>query len=669
MAANLDTLPLIPIQEIIKCLSLKDEQRLRLVNSNLYQRITELDKRFRQPGLGKLTDIDELCEITDVFKRLDGIGAGTNVDPPKEEEVTADDLQEWTETDLALQTLVENHPDLVKVLLKSAWVSDVGLSTLLTLENLESLTLQNSWITGLYLNPELVPTSNLTSLRLVKCPYLNTEGLMKIMKRCEPRLKYLWLHGLDLQDLHLLSEVSPSLSSVLEELTLSSCDLARPLDLAILVKAFGRTIKVLRWSMNTLKEKSNDIYKLLHTTMTDMDASAACLTEVDFKDFIDCLILAILLRHCGASLTKLKVSLQDLPGNNIAVDPGPPGAILHATMTEVARLTSLQHLEIHCESQKISVDDANVMPILLAGEQLRVLELTNTSLCLDGLRPDKLYLARIERLNLSSSRINDAGATNLLNNCGPGLKYLNLSGSLISKSFAGVTKKFPACRELVLKDCLELRSSGLADLVKIFRGSLKVLDIENCRRMDKLKGFFYEYVAGEKVGELEPMHSVKKVNWTCVPLRDWLNKLIKTFPQVRSLHLSGRPTSLDLSSLSPATISYIEELVLEKSDLSDVDLCKILEAFHQTLRKLDISDAKITGETLRTISRPLPHISHVNLSRCLKVTRSGWTELVRLLERVENLVMISCGSFVSRDAALNQRQYFPRLQQLTLFNK
>ena len=34
-----------------------------------------------------------------------------------------------------------------------------------------------------------------------------------------------------------------------------------------------------------------------------------------------------------------------------------------------------------------------------------------------------------------------AGATNLLNNCGPGLKYLNLSGSLISKSFAGVTKK------------------------------------------------------------------------------------------------------------------------------------------------------------------------------------------------------------------------------------
>ena len=44
-------------------------------------------------------------------------------------------------------------------------------------------------------------------------------------------------------DLHLLSEVSPSLSSVLEELTLSSCDLARPLDLAILVKAFGRTMK------------------------------------------------------------------------------------------------------------------------------------------------------------------------------------------------------------------------------------------------------------------------------------------------------------------------------------------------------------------------------------------------------------------------------------------
>ena len=34
--------------------------------------------------------------------------------------------------------------------------------------------------------------------------------------------------------------------------------------------------------------------------------------------------------------------------------------------------------------------------------------------------------------------------------------------------------------------------------------------------------------------------------------------------------------------------------------------------------------------------------------RCLKVSRSGWTELVRLLERVETLVMISCGSFVSR---------------------
>ena len=36
----------------------------------------------------------------------------------------------------------------------------------------------------------------------------------------------------------------------------------------------------------------------------------------------------------------------------------------------------------------------------------------------------------------------DEGATNLLNNCGPGLQYVNLSGSLISKNFAGVTKKW-----------------------------------------------------------------------------------------------------------------------------------------------------------------------------------------------------------------------------------
>ena len=52
----------------------------------------------------------------------------------------------------------------------------------------------------------------------------------------------------------------------------------------------------MRWSMNVLKEKSNDTFKLLHTTMTEMDASAACLTEIVFKDFVDCFILAILLR-------------------------------------------------------------------------------------------------------------------------------------------------------------------------------------------------------------------------------------------------------------------------------------------------------------------------------------------------------------------------------------
>ena len=52
----------------------------------------------------------------------------------------------------------------------------------------------------------------------------------------------------------------------------------------------------MRWSMNVLKEKSNDTFKLLHTTMKEMDASAACLTEIDFKDFVDCFIVAILLR-------------------------------------------------------------------------------------------------------------------------------------------------------------------------------------------------------------------------------------------------------------------------------------------------------------------------------------------------------------------------------------
>ena len=52
----------------------------------------------------------------------------------------------------------------------------------------------------------------------------------------------------------------------------------------------------MRWSMNVLKEKSNDTFKLLHTTMKEMDASAACLTEIVFKDFVDCFILAILLR-------------------------------------------------------------------------------------------------------------------------------------------------------------------------------------------------------------------------------------------------------------------------------------------------------------------------------------------------------------------------------------
>ena len=190
---------------------------------------------------------------------------------------------------------------------------------------------------------------------------------------------------------------------------------------------------------------------------------------------------------------------------------------------------------------------------------------------------DKRSLLCLEQLSLAScSRFSEKGLRKILQLCGRTLKKLDLSSTQITGETLsegdGVFLTF--MEELNISDCNKLTDTGLSSILNVCGKNLKSLNISDTK------------ITGEFLAD---------GNKDC--------------------------------------LSCLEELDLGRCyKFTDTEFLRILKLCGRTLKSLDISYSKLTGENLTEYNGTLPCIEHLYLKGC-EFTDIGLIQLLQLPEK------------------------------------
>ena len=192
---------------------------------------------------------------------------------------------------------------------------------------------------------------------------------------------------------------------------------------------------------------------------------------------------------------------------------------------------------------------------------LKTLDLSMTWIVGESLASEPIRTLAIENLWLSCcKKITDSGCNAILSHCGNKVKRLDLSSTFIT-AFPTATAEL-RIEMLNLSSCIKLGRSGLADLARIHGQTLRVLDLN-------------------------------------------------------STHVTGEEMVHDLYVLEDLNLSHCLKL-------TDQGLMNIVERVAQeSLKTLNLSFTKITGEALLRRVKKFRNLRYLNLSACRLLKDGG----------------------------------------------
>jgi len=418
---------------IFKYLNLKEKKALRLVNHDFLNRIefhTRTD--FKLWRLVKISS-DQLKELAEQARTMKGL------------EITTLSRGSTVSVDDALEAVAINHPEIrfIKIELSGSAGTSVthhGLQAVLTLEDLHTLHLNNTSITGDELDPALDYSPVLETLSLVSCHFQTSQGFSSLLSVTGERLRVLDLGGTNIS----FKEIA-SISIVLgqlEKLSLENCMSLTEEALVSILNKTGERLGCLNVAGTNL-------------TFADMSGILRNLDALQELNLTYCRMmtdggLTSLLSKTGPSLKVL-----NLDNTNIA-------------LTDVSMTANLPKLETLTLSCCKSLTEAGLIALVdLAQGNLRTLKLADTNLTFSAFPFLAQPLTNLQALDMYQCKnLTDDNLTSILNKIGEDLRSLNLVGTNLSLlRMDAVTNNFPRLETLSMYVCASLREPGLVSLL------------------------------------------------------------------------------------------------------------------------------------------------------------------------------------------------------------
>ena len=577
-------------------------------------------------------------------------------------------------------------------LIKSNFLTDQGFLNILKIcgENLTHLDLRETGISGIGISSITLP--RLQVLNLSNCLSLSEQGLFEFLSVCSSSLCVLTLDGTDVSIYDITS--SALTFPNLKEIYASDCSLYL---WGLLTKCHA-SLKVLQMDAESVSERElsqsdvsfpvldnlrlygsvrrGQLYQLLRvfgSNLRVLDLTNVILTDTDAPEYrqklpkLSCLNLrgsedidedglCELLKGCRESLSSLNLTDTSISGLELSAFPGVLSNLKSLTLAGCHHLTEegLNQITRICRTSLKSLDlsrsgiSSAELGLILSHEWLELEDL-DLEYCeiseIDYIHMtgSTATLSKVKKLNLRNcSRLTDFGLFTILNRCGRGLETLQFNSNHIAGvSLSWFLRTEPHLTELDLSSC-KLSSKGLSEFIRVFGHGLKSLRLGGG---DKCEDFEEEVLGNLK--NLEVLNCTNVYNLTDKGLMVLLSVC---GDKLKKLHLSETKVSGVLLATFTKTFPCLEELILDPGSwVTDDGLHNILRICSESVTSLELNCIRLNGEWMPESSVTMPNITTLRLSG-EDLTDKGLKRLLRMcgdklkllhLDRCPNLGCVS----------------------------
>ena len=463
-------------------------------------------------------------------------------------------------------------------LVNSHQLTDHGLSKILTVigGNLKTLSLRSTGITGEF--NFTTSLENLHDLKLYYCWNLTDKGLNSILKTCRgDKLSHLDI-GCSSITGEGLSEVHTTFGNV-KRLNGEYTSQLTDKGLCELLRVFGSSLKSLNLNNSAITGAG----------LSGFTSTLPCLEDLycyDCSDLTDKGLVEIF-RICGNSMVSFKAFLC----------PGISGEGLDAFAGVLSKLEKL-------DLSNTSLNDEGLIQVLrICGANLLALDIGETKITGDGLsRVENLDLI-IEHLNLNSVQtLTESGLGEIFRVCGPNIKLLNLGQTtLTSCSFDGT---LPNLRKLDLSG-EEIQDPMLHDLLKLCGRSLTRLNLRNSQVT--CEGLT-EY--SDALSDLEELDLARCL---LVSEQGLMDTLRVSNASLKYIDLARNPSTFECFAQFSGKLESLVELSLSHcAQLTETGLEELLRIGGESLIKLDLERTKISDDFRTAMQDKFPKIEIID---------------------------------------------------------
>ena len=503
-----------------------------------------------------------------------------------------------------MEYLLKKHPELVKFQLgervkfegervKAIYFTLAGLDTLLSMPGLTSLSI----LSRIDINPANVTkimSKQLQTLDLSGITDIDDAYFLHIVEQCGKTLKFLNLSFSQISG-DKLADCNGALSC-LDTLELQECDRLTVSGLNQIFKSCGKTLRSLNLS---------GIFGEFFLSFVEYSGTLTCLENLNLSH---CQItdrgLVQIFKVCGKTLRSMDLSYTDITGE-ILVEYSRTLACL-----ENLDLSSCEHI----------TNEGLIQIFTVCDRTLRSLNLDSTYVTGESLVGYSGTLACLETLNCSFSQITDEGLVQIFKVCGTTLRSLDLCSTYITgESFVEYSGTLVCLENLDLSYCEQITDEGLIQIFKVCDRTLRSLKLVST------------YVTGESLVEYSgTLACLETLNGRSSQITE--RGLLQIFKvcgtTLRSLDLSYTDITGESLVEYSGTLACLETLNGSNTQINDIGLLQIFKVCGTTLRSLDLSNTRVTGEFLVEYSGTLACLETLNLQLC-KITDRGLVKIIQ----------------------------------------
>jgi hypothetical protein len=295
-----------------------------------------------------------------------------------------------------------------------------------------------------------------------------------------------------------------------------------------------------------------------------------------------------------------------------------------SAMTSLNAIAAFYNLEVLVLNSCKNLSETGVISLFTKiGEGIKKLDLRGTNLSLSSAGLMTSRFPNLEEFNLSYCKnLCETGVVCFFNKIGERLKKLDLGGTNVSLSNAGlITSRFPILEELILNGCRNLDDTYVLPLFNKIGECLKKLDLGGTNLSLSNSGLMTSRFPNLEEFNLSYCKNLSETGVIC-----FFNKIGEG---LKKLDLGGTNLSLSNADLITSRFSKLEVLSLSNcKNLSETGVISLLNKIGEGLKILDLGGTNLSLSDAHLITTSFKRLEELDLGMCKNLSEIGVISLL-----------------------------------------